>query len=892
MKLHERIKSNAYELGISFQNVPDFVKQNLKYEFYEWQKKAFENFLTYEAIKEKQNLQKTHLMFNLATGSGKTLLMAGLILYYYQKGYRHFIFFVNQNNIVNKTENNFIDEFHNKYLFKEKIVIDNLSVKIEKVDTFSQNSSNLQIKFTTIQKLYSDIHKEKENQTTLEDLNLKNIVMLADEAHHLNATTSKSEPYLKGTKEEISSTDDVEKLGWEHMILNLILNKNNKKCENKNVLLEFSATIPEKKEVIDKYKDKTIYEFTLKEFLSAGYTKEINLISSTLDKKHRILQALLFSFYRHKIALKHDIANFKPVVLFRSKTIDESRKDFEEFLEMIGRLHVEDFNFLSEIKGKIKKSDNAHEQGFFKTNQILKFIENEKISLSEIVDFMQKSFCEKNVIITNSKTNTTKTEKTDEDVEKLLNNLEDKENHIRAIFTVNRLSEGWDVLNLYDIVRLYQGQATGGSSKKVANSTVQEKQLIGRGVRYFPFSYENKQKNKRKFDNNLEHELRLLEELNYYTYDEDSKYISELKKELIRDGYIKDNKIIKKYDLKDEFRKSEFYKNCVLWYNEKLLNEQRKRENLSEFKENFHFSYKHLGLEITEVSFDFKQSLSKEIINKNDNKTINIKFSDFNKHIFLKAMSLQTRKNPLFTFERLSKELKIKSIDDLQKDEFLGEFLLQIVTRTSFEAIVPKIKLEILVKFLDEIFKRLEQNICEYKGSEFKQGKFSDFFTNAKTKMKEPENEDLGLKNSLKEANWYVLDEFDGTSEEVKFMEFLKEKIGNLKQNYDEFYLLRNEEMYKIYDFKQGRGFMPDFILFLKGKENLNYQIFIEPKGDNLLEFDKWKEEFLEQICQKYGVDNIIDFQSKNYRLIGLPFFNEKNNEKFNKEFAKIYNKI
>ena len=32
---------------------------------------------------------------------------------------------------------------------------------------------------------------KKENQTTLEDLHRKNIVMLADEAHHLNAETKK-----------------------------------------------------------------------------------------------------------------------------------------------------------------------------------------------------------------------------------------------------------------------------------------------------------------------------------------------------------------------------------------------------------------------------------------------------------------------------------------------------------------------------------------------------------------------------------------------------------------------------------------------------------------------------------------------------------------------------
>jgi type III restriction enzyme len=32
---------------------------------------------------------------------------------------------------------------------------------------------------------------------------------------------------------------------------------------------------------------------------------------------------------------------------------------------------------------------------------------------------------------------------------------------------VDKLNEGWDVLNLFDIVRLYEGQNTGGSNKAV-----------------------------------------------------------------------------------------------------------------------------------------------------------------------------------------------------------------------------------------------------------------------------------------------------------------------------------------------------------------------------------------------------------------------------------------
>jgi superfamily II DNA or RNA helicase len=51
-----------------------------------------------------------------ATGSGKTVMMAGLILYLYEQGYRNFLFFVNRGQIVEKTKDNFINPFSSKYL--------------------------------------------------------------------------------------------------------------------------------------------------------------------------------------------------------------------------------------------------------------------------------------------------------------------------------------------------------------------------------------------------------------------------------------------------------------------------------------------------------------------------------------------------------------------------------------------------------------------------------------------------------------------------------------------------------------------------------------------------------------------------------------------------------
>ena len=44
----------------------------------------------------------------------------------------------------------------------------------------------------------------------------------------------------------------------------------------------------------------------------------------------------------------------------------------------------------------------------------------------------------------------------------LLNSLEDADNPYRAIFEVKKLDEGWDVLNLFDIVRLYETRQSSG----------------------------------------------------------------------------------------------------------------------------------------------------------------------------------------------------------------------------------------------------------------------------------------------------------------------------------------------------------------------------------------------------------------------------------------------
>ena len=907
------VKEKAFDYGISKPEIPVFVAENIRHNFWQWQKEALENFLTQEKIKEKENnFEPTHLMFNMATGTGKTMLMAALILYYYKKGYKYFIFFVNQNNIIDKTENNFINKNHTKYLFRQNIVIDDKTINIRKVETFD-DTDDIQIKFTSIHKLHNAVYLAKENSVTLDELQKRDLVMIGDEAHHFNASTMRNgqtEMNMPMELKENASEKDIEK-SWENTVINKILRKGKVKQEkgNKNVLLEFTATIPKNTDVIEKYRTKTIYKFELVDFLNAGYTKEINLVSTSLKKKEKILLAMLFNWYRHQIALKNNIVNFKPVMLFRSKLIEESKNDYEKFISLITDLKPEDFNFLKNVENSIKDDQTSlfkvYEQGKSRVKQMLMFIKDEKINIRDIVNYLKDEFTERNCIITNSKDNkaTTK-EKTTDEQEQLLNSLEDKNNHIRAIFTVKRLTEGWDVLNLFDIVRLYEGRDEGHQNgRRVAGqATVQEIQLIGRGVRYFPFDYNEHEKSKRKFDNDLENPLRILEEF-YYHSDNDVRYLDELKRELKNKGFIKDNRVIKKFALKDDFKQSGFFKEIKVWKNERVDNPEKRKRALAELEKEFVFEYKTSEFALKEQQVVLDKDTDKILAEslKKDSKTISKKFADFEKHIVAKAINKKAKKDlSLLRFDKLQNELNINSVDDIFTEKFIGNFKINIVTskdKNDLNDISNEEKLDLLLNFFEAFTQKLREIANPHKGTEkFEPFSFDDLFGEEKEKSVLIDQESKNLETELLQHSWYVLNGFNGTSEERELLEFVKKKIGNLKEKYDEVYLLRNEEVYKIYDFEKGRGFEPDFLLFLKGaKRNLYYQIFIEPKGGQFADKEGgfkdskegWKEEFLQQITDKYSNGALLKAENKDYKLIGLPLFNKKTENDFEKKFSE-----
>ena len=592
--------------------VPNYISDNIKYDIRPYQEESFKRFmLCYNEDFDAKPNKPFHLLYNMATGSGKTLVMAGLMLYLYEKGYRNFLFFVNSNNIITKTKDNFLNPQASKYLFSEKIVIDNKEILIKDVDNFEEaDNENININFTTIQQLHIDLNNTKENSVTYEDFKDKKIALIADEAHHLSSGTKSGNLFgsWEGTVEEIL------------------------KQNYDNILLEFTATLDyETQSIVEKYQDKVIQKYDLAQFRIDKFSKEINLIRSLYDEQERIIQALILNLYRQELATSNNI-NLKPVILFKAKrTIKESEENKENFHKLID-------DFSAKMVENIKKTSTI---GI--VQKAFDFFAKINLSSNDIAKRIKSNFKEENCISANN-------DKEAELNQIKLNTLEDENNPIRAVFAVQKLNEGWDVLNLFDIVRLYEGQNTGGTNTTIGKTTLSEAQLIGRGARYFPFKLEEGQDlYKRKYDEDLSNDLKVLEELYYHTK-EDNRYISELKKALVESGIYEDEdkSIQLNLFLKPEFKKTDFYKTGKVIFNKKV---EKSYDNVKSFSD--------LGVSKRNISFTLSSGIGKkssvffEMENPKSNDEVikerDVKISDISKHIIRFALT----QNPFYYFENL-----------------------------------------------------------------------------------------------------------------------------------------------------------------------------------------------------------------------------------------------
>src|SRR5690625_2054924 len=143
-------------------------------------------------------------------------------------------------------------------------------------------------------------------------------------------------------------------------------------------------------------------------------------------------------------------------------------------------------------------------------------------------------------------------------------------------------------------------------------------------------------------------------------------------------------------------------------------------------------------------------------------------------------------------------------------------------------------------------------------------------------------------RRNMREYDWYIYNQAIVNGLESSFIDFINDYIDQLKEKYTDVYLIRNERKVNIVEINGTRGFMPDFLLYLKD-DDCTYQVFLEPKGSNLLEQDKWKQDFLLSLSDNPNLEVLSE--NEHVRLLGIKFYTDVSDlkDEFREDFkAKL----
>ncbi|MFR9524544.1 MAG: DEAD/DEAH box helicase family protein [Rikenellaceae bacterium] len=881
--LQDIIREEFGKRTIERTELPDYFATSLNpaFKLRPYQEECFKYFLNYweNPFEGKEYLPQ--LMFHMATGSGKTLIMAGVMLYLYEKGYRNFLFFVNSSNIIEKTKENFLNQASHKYLFAPVIEIGGKRVEVNLVDNFQGVADDcINLCLTTIQGLHSTLNNPKENAITYDDFADQTIVLISDEAHHINTATKKGQ--RKADAVQLSAFDDVSD-DWETTVMRIF--KANGSSEMPNVLLEFTATADlTDANIAEKYSNKVIFDYPLKRFREDGYSKDIEVVQSDLTPIERAIQTVVLNQYKRKLfaSIGQDI---KPVMMLKSKTIADNKSFYAEF---VGAIHTLNAETLLKIK------DNAKDDIL----SAFVYFDELGVTLENLLLEIKEDFKEDNLLLVDG--NNITPEK-----QLQLNTLEAKDNEFRVVFAVDMLNEGWDVLNLYDIVRLYETRDASGN--KPGKTTMQEAQLIGRGARYMPFTAPegDKPTGERKYDKDIENRLRAVEKLHYHS-GHNPRYISELKTAMEQTGIIAKRTVDITVRLKDSFKKTELYTDGYVLGNKR--DSYAILENIEDIGKDILDTIFKVRLRSGEVqtSVIYGTDAAKKL----DNDSLKIKTITL-KELGRNVLRAAINRLGAYSFAKLSEVMPmLKSIEEfITSPKYLADIRVSVSGREEIlNELSQKQKLSIAMDVLKQMEPMFGKSVTGYRGNKKFEaiGVFKDTFKDKTMKITLDDNPDKEFGKSMKESgmfsstdlsvqDWYAFDDCYGTSEEKYFVKYFESLVPQLKEKYEDVYLVRNEREVALFEFaggaNGGRRFEPDFLLFMKLKSEKgyeNYQIFIEPKGSHLKEHDAWKQDFLSQINEQA----VITFSTQGgstYSVFGMPFYIEESKGIFDRAFKNQF---
>ena len=393
-----------------------------------------------------------------------------------------------------------------------------------------------------------------------------------------------------------------------------------------------------------------------------------------------------------------------------------------------------------------------------------------------------------------------------------------------------------------------------------------------------------------------------MEQLYYHSVTNPSN-IQELESVLVREGIMPSRTVQKEIKIKNDFKNSDFWKKGYIFLNSREENLGKDVFALSDAKAEFDHN-----AEINIFKLPTREAIEKDLFVVGAGAGVKAKIeireykiTDFGTHIVRTALA----KIPAGRFDELKKIFgNIESAKDfISNEKYLGGIKIKVKgTTEQVENLLQIEKLNIVGFVIDKVLEDAGKEKKEYYGTkEFKAHLIQKIFENDKVLQLDSESPraqnmrdfDFGTRD------WFAQNEIWGTSEEESFLRFIDEAITKLKKKYQDIALLRNEQFFKIYSFDNGEPFYPDFVLFLtekKTKTEVMYQVFIEPKGDQFLDaqntFEQskegWKQKLLVEIEKKHVVD--LKFENKEFRLIGLPFFNEGQvNNALRKKFEEVF---
>lgn len=438
---------SIYRKAIDVCNSPEEVQKNLL------RQKSYEYIAPLlDKVCKESNKKAPYIGFEMATGSGKTMLM-GATVYYLNKlhAIKNFLIVTpSSTEIYKKTIRNFqkgTNEtvWNDEVPFKFNLITgDNYqngkdlfasdtdaNIFIFNIDKFGTNATQTKKQWETSE------WKDKEGNTIslLDFLSQNELIIITDEAHHAQSTKAKN-------------------------IINAFKPK---------AVIEFTATAIEAEKSAAKKNQTIVYKYDIKRLLEDKYGKKVRVLAlpgeehKTKGKKTDIsdtekykLQTFFLVHLLKKKALNTDVKcrDLKPIGFVKVKNEISFSEKIEHYIK--NNLAAETA-YLEVILEKAKAEDTET------TNLILEMFEKDYNSdLSKLQADIDKAA--QNTILLHSKS--------DKLIKKRFDEIQN--NEVEVVIFIDMLNEGIDMPNIYTMV--------------VINDTPSEfktsvKQIVGRGVR-------------------------------------------------------------------------------------------------------------------------------------------------------------------------------------------------------------------------------------------------------------------------------------------------------------------------------------------------------------------------------------------------------------------------